>query len=217
MHVRLRLPPPLPPPPPPLHPHRQLPAHRIPLWRTCRCSFISIIPSSTSAASSPSSKASISLKHPSTPELHTPLQVFSLQHPCDAQEDGSQAVTTRVSSPRCIPLFPSARRGSFPSPVLFTSILSPKRRSGKIRQAVSSSCESVCWLGSWSSTVPLEDDPVDEDRRDGPGGAAGETEDSHPKHRWVAATQHHLSPPIIVLLMTQDYTCLSDTWIKVKY
>lgn len=36
---------------------------------------------------------------------------------------------------------------------------------------------------------------MDEDRRDGPGGAAGETEDSHPKHRWVAATQHHLSSP----------------------
>ncbi|TKS66834.1 Guanine nucleotide exchange factor DBS DBL's big sister MCF2-transforming sequence-like protein [Collichthys lucidus] len=93
MHVRLRLPPP--PPPPPLHPHRQLPAHRIPLWRTRRCSFISIIPSSTSAASS---KASVSLEHPSTPELHTPLQVISLQHPCDAQEDGSQAVTTREKS-----------------------------------------------------------------------------------------------------------------------
>lgn len=26
---------------------------------------------------------------------------------------------------------------------------------------------------------------MDEDRRDGPGGAAGETEDSHAKHRWV--------------------------------
>lgn len=26
---------------------------------------------------------------------------------------------------------------------------------------------------------------MDEDRRDGPGGAAGETEDSHPQHRWV--------------------------------
>ncbi|XP_068561125.1 guanine nucleotide exchange factor DBS isoform X2 [Cebidichthys violaceus] len=42
---------------------------------------------------------------------------------------------------------------------------------------------SVCWLGSWSSTVPLEDDPVDEDRGDGPRGAAGETEDSHSEHR----------------------------------
>ncbi|KAM3607759.1 uncharacterized protein V6R79_013354 [Siganus canaliculatus] len=45
------------------------------------------------------------------------------------------------------------------------------------------SLASVCQLGSWSSTVPLEDDSVDEDRRDGPGGAPGETEDSHPKHR----------------------------------
>lgn len=26
---------------------------------------------------------------------------------------------------------------------------------------------------------------MDEDGRDGPGGAAGETEDSHPNHRWV--------------------------------
>lgn len=184
MHVRLRLPPALLPPPP--HPHRWHPALCSLLRRTRQCSFISIIPSSTSAESSPSSKASISHKHPSTPELHTPLQVFSHQHPCDAL-DGSQAVTTQVRSPRCIPLFPSARPGSPPQ-----QFLSPKRRSGKIRQAVSSSCESVCWLGSWPSTVPLEDDPVDEDRRDGPGGAAGEAEDSHSKHRWVAATRHHL-------------------------
>lgn len=28
---------------------------------------------------------------------------------------------------------------------------------------------------------------MDEDRRDGPGGAARETEDSHPNHRWVTA------------------------------
>ncbi|KAK2905899.1 hypothetical protein Q8A73_009842 [Channa argus] len=52
------------------------------------------------------------------------------------------------------------------------------------RQAVTSSCKSVCWLGSWFSAVPLEDDPVDENRGDGPGGAAGETEDCNSKHRW---------------------------------
>lgn len=63
------------------------------------------------------------------------------------------------------------------------------RCSSKSSQAVSSPSKSVCWLGSWSSAVPLEDDPVDEDRRDGPGRAAGETEDSHPNHRWVTATR----------------------------
>lgn len=91
--------------------------------------------------------------------------------------------------PPASPSSPSAQLGLplqlSPSPVLFTVIRSQKSRSGKGRQAVSSSCKSVCWLGSWSSTVPLEDDPVDEDRRDGLGGAAWETEDSRPKHRWV--------------------------------
>lgn len=193
MHVRMRLP----PAPPPPHLHRRHPVLCTPLRRTRHCSWgrrsrrsFSIIPSSVSAASSPSSKASISHKQPSTSELHTPplSHISFLQH---------QAVTSWAYLPGCIALFPSARPGlplpQSPSPV--TAIRSPKHRLGKSRQAVSSSCESVCWLGSWSSTVPLEDDPVDEDRGDGPWGAAGETEDSHPKHRWVTTTH---SPPTIV-------------------
>lgn len=35
---------------------------------------------------------------------------------------------------------------------------------------------------------------MDEDRGDGLGGAAGETEDSHPKHRWVTT---HSTPSIV--------------------
>lgn len=218
MHVRMRL------PPAPPHLHRRRPVLCVPLPRTRQCSwgchsrssFISIIPSSSSAASSPSSKASISHKHPSTPKLHTATraQIPSLQHPCVAQ-DSSQAVTPWDNLASCIPLFPSARLGlplqQSPSPVLF--IRSPKHRSAKSRQAVSSSCQSVCWLGSWSSTVPLEDDPVDEDRGDGSGGAAGETEDSHPKHRWVTTT--HSTPAIVltVFLIAEDAcACLSETW-----
>lgn len=199
MHVRMRLP----PAPPPPHLHRRHPALCIPLRRTRYCSWgchsrsISIISSSVSVASS---KASISYKHPSTSKLHTPSlsQISCLQHPCVVQ-DSSQAVTSWASLPCCLPLIPSARLElppqQFPSPVIFTIIRSRKHRSGKSRQAVSFSRRSVCWLGSWSSTVPLEDDPVDEDRGNGPGGAAGETEDSHSRHRWVTTT--HLTPTIV--------------------
>lgn len=88
-----------------------------------------------------------------------------------------------------------------PSPLHHRSL----KCSRKSRQAVSSSSKSVCWLGSWSSAVPLEDDPVDEDRRDGPGGAAGETEDSHPNHRWVTAT--HTTPQICFgIVISEDFT-----------
>ncbi len=195
MHVRMRLP----PAPPPPHLHRRHPMLCIPLQRTRHCSWgchshrsFSIIPSSVSAASSPSSKASISHKQPCTSDLHTP----PLSHISFPQH---RAISSWAYLPGFIALFPSAWPGlplqQSPSPVLFTAIRSLKHRSGKSRQAVSSSCESVCWLGSWSSTVPLENDPVDEDRGDGPWGAAGETENSHSKHRWVTTT--HSTPTTV--------------------
>lgn len=43
---------------------------------------------------------------------------------------------------------------------------------------------------------------MDEDRRDGPGGAAGETEDSHPNHRWVTGT--HMIPLISLCLVISE-------------
>lgn len=153
--------------------------------------FISTIPSSGSAASSPYLKASISHKHPSTLThllfLRFLRSSILVSHKTAARQSYSGLIYHPASSSS-----PSAQLGlaSQPSPslVLFTVIHSLTYRSRKNRQAVSSSCKSVCWLGSWSSTVPVEDDPVDEDRRDGPGGAAGETEDSHPQHRWVTTT-----------------------------
>lgn len=38
------------------------------------------------------------------------------------------------------------------------------------------------------ATVPLEDASVDEDRGNGSWGAAGETKERHPNHRWVMTT-----------------------------
>lgn len=34
---------------------------------------------------------------------------------------------------------------------------------------------------------------MDEDRGDGPGGAAGKTKDSHPEHRWVTTTHYNIA------------------------
>lgn len=39
---------------------------------------------------------------------------------------------------------------------------------------------------------------MDEDRRDGPGGAAGETEDSRPQHRWVTTIYSTANRPLFV-------------------
>lgn len=133
MHVRMRLH----PAPPPLLLHCRRPALRIPPWKTRHCSWgcrgrssFSIIPSSFSA----SSKASISHKHPSISELHTPPLSQILKHPFFTP-DSSQAVTSRANSPCCIPLFPSAWLDSppqqSPSPVLLTVIYSPKHRLRK--------------------------------------------------------------------------------------
>ncbi|KAK9537870.1 hypothetical protein VZT92_005445 [Zoarces viviparus] len=111
MHVRMRLPPA--PPPPRLH--RRCPAFCIPPRRTRHCSrgcdSRSSFSISRSFASAASSKASISHKHPSTSEQHTPplSQISFLQQPCVVQAS-SQAVPTWAS----LPLFPSARLGSPP-------------------------------------------------------------------------------------------------------
>lgn len=188
MHVRMRLH----SAPPPPHLHCRRPVLCIPLRRTRQCSwgchnrsiFISIIRS----PASPYSEASISQKHPSSLTHLLSLRFLPssilVSHKTAARQSHSGLIYPPVSLSS-----PSAQLGLplqlSPSPVLFTVIRSQESRSGKSRQAVSSSCKSVCWLGSWSSTVPLEDDPVDEDRRDGLGGAAGETEDSRPMHRWV--------------------------------
>lgn len=118
------------------------------------------------------------LSRPERRQRHTP-------HP---QNQAAHTPPT-LTSPRCrysgIANLLGLIWAASPSPVLFTFIRSPNHRWGKGRQAVASSRQRVRWLGGWSSAVPLEDDPVDENRGDGPGGAAGETENRHPKHRWV--------------------------------
>lgn len=146
-----------------------------------RSIFISIVPSSASAASLHTWKPPF-LPSSSAVEQNSPLQ------PPWITRDSSSGVTfwADLPSSSSAPASLGLPLQLSPSPIFFP-ILCSLKCSGKSRQAVSSCCKSVCWLGSWSSTVPLEDDPVDEDRRDGPGGAAGETEDSHPNHRWVRA------------------------------
>ena len=205
------------PAPPPPHLHHRCPELCIPLLRTRHCSrgcdsSFSIIPSPASDASS---KASFSHKHPSTSELHTPplSPISLLQHPCVAKDN--QAVKSRARLPCCIPLFPSARLGlpSQQSPLslpLQHHPLSSSPFSEKSRQAVSFSCKCVHWLGSWVTAVPLEDDPVDEDRRDGRWGAAGETEDCHSEHRWVTT---HSTPTIV----PSHLFLIADIDIKHRY
>lgn len=104
MRVRMRHP----PAPPPPHLHRWHPDLCIPLRRNrqrswgchSRSSFISIIPSSASAASSPSPKASISHKHPSTSELHTPpLSQISLGLIYPAASLSSPFWSVRLATP----------------------------------------------------------------------------------------------------------------------
>lgn len=172
-------------------------------------SSFSIIPTSVSAASSPSLKASISHTHPQhCPAAHTPFlsNLLLLRRLCVKQDcrQSHPRVVYPAASPSSLLLGWASHRDSPPSPVLFTIICSPTHRSEKSRQAVSSSRQSVFWLGSWSSTVPLEDDPVDEDGGDGPGGVVGETEDRHPKHRWVIKT-HPIQTTVVFLC----YSCLN--------
>lgn len=174
--------------PPPPHLHHRCPALCIPLWKTRQCSqgcygrciFISIIPSPASAASSSYWKASIFHKLLSAVTGLPSIILVSCK--TAARQSHARLIYHPGSHS-----FPSAQLGSplqlSPSTILLTAIRSLKISSEKSRQAVSSSCKSVFWLGSWLSAVPLEDDSVDEDGRDGPRGAARETEDSRPKHR----------------------------------
>lgn len=181
--------------PPPPHLHHWRPALCVPLWQTRQCSqgccvrciFISIIPSPASAASSSYWKASIFHKLPCA-LLGLPYKLFPSSILVSCKTAARQSHARLIYHPGSHS-FPSAQLGlplqQSLSTILLTVICSLKISSEKSRQAVSSSCKSVFWLGGWLSAVPLEDDSVDEDGRDGPGGAAGETEDSRPKHRWV--------------------------------
>lgn len=197
-----------PPAPSPLHLLCRHPVLCISLRKACPCisgchsrSSFSINPSSYSHPQEHLFLSSISAR----PSCTHPLSLTSLHLQCLCW-----AVISWASLPCCIPFFPFAWLGlpaqhpHLPSPILFIIICSPAHCSGKSRQAVSSSCKSVFWLGSWSSAVPLEDDPVDENRGDGPGGAAGETEDRHPKHRWVITTGYY------ILLIYAYCVCLLD-------
>lgn len=190
--------------PPPPHLHHWGPALRVPLWKTRQCSqgcdvrciFISIIPSPATAASSSYWKASIFHKLPSA-LIGLPYKLLPSSVLVSCKTAARQSHARLIYHPGAHS-FPSAQLGLplqlSPSTVLLTVIRSLKISAEKSRQAVSSSCKSVFWLGSWLSAVPLEDDSVDEDRRDGPRGAAGETEDCRPKHRWVKTTYSTPAP-----------------------
>lgn len=190
--------------PPPPHLHHWCPALRVPLWKTRQCSqgcyvrciFISIIPSPATAASSSYWKASIFHKLPSA-LIGLPYKLLPSSILVSCKTAARQSHARLIYHPGAHS-FPSAQLGLplqlSPSTILLTVIRSLKISSEKSRQAVSSSCKSVFWLGSWLSAVPLEDDSVDEDRRDGPRGAAGETEDCRPKHRWVKTTYSTPAP-----------------------
>lgn len=206
MNVRMRLPAASSPHPPPLPPSALLASSILFSCAEDPSALLRLPPSEhfhqhhpfiSLSSITPHLKASVSPKQPSTASLSEFSPPASMNHMRQQQRRHILAWST-------FPFLIFCFAGSAIATVPLSHLLRHRslKCSRKSRQAVSSSSKSVRWLGSWSSAVPLEDDPVDEDGRDGPGGAAGEAQDSHPNHRWVRGT--HMMPLISFCIVISE-------------